>query len=325
MIGAEPTAAPRALVHREGCLRLYRYAASADRAVAAPPVVLVYSFINRPTVLDLLPDRSVVRSFLAAGLDVFLVDWGNPGATEAELDLDGHVARLERAVRAATKLAGSAQASVLGYCLGGTMALLLGLVAPELVARVGLLATPVVFEKGGTLALWAQNASLEPSKLTLTAAGNVPGELLREMFRWLDPIAQGKKWLAVAEHASDERFMESFLASERWANGCVDFPGLLYEELLVNLYQQDRLARGAVELEGGKVSLASLGMPILNVVASGDTIVPEESSTALADLVGSGKVETLQVPGGHIGMTTGRRAPATTHAALASFFGGRKS
>jgi polyhydroxyalkanoate synthase len=118
--------------------------------------------------------------------------------------------------------------------------------------------------------------------------------------------------------------MESFLASERWANDAVDFPGLLYEELLVNLYRQDRLAKGEVELRGRKVALRELAMPILNVVATGDTIVPEESSLPLADLVG-GAVETLQVPGGHIGMTTGRRAKTTTHMALAKFLGGQKT
>ncbi len=328
MIATETTGAARALVHREGCLRLYRYAPSdlVERAqrVETPPVVLVYSFINKPTVLDLLPDRSVVRSLLEAGHDVFLVDWGNPGALEAELDLDGHVARLARACRQAAKLAASNQVSVLGYCLGGTMSLLLGLAEPALVARIGLLATPVVFEKAGTLAAWAHSNAVSPSKLALTAAGNVPGQLLREMFRWLDPIGQGRKWLTVAENFSDERFMESFLACEKWANSCVDFPGLLYEELLVNLYQQDRLAKGELELKNAKVALRALAMPILNMVASGDTIVPEEASLPLAGLVGSGRVETLQVPGGHIGMTTGRKARTTTHVALARFFKGEK-
>jgi polyhydroxyalkanoate synthase len=287
-------------------------------------VVLVYSFINRPTVLDLLPDRSVVRSLLDAGHDVFLVDWGNPGAAESTLDLGGHTARLERAVRAAAKLAGAKRVSLLGYCLGGTMALVLASVASRLVARIALLATPVVFAKGGTLALWAQTRTLDPGKLALTPAGNVPGEILREMFRWLDPVGQGKKWLTLAEHADDPRFVEGFLASERWANGCVDFPGRLFEELLVGLYRGDRLAKGELTVGKRTVALEKIAQPILNVVAEGDRIVPEEASLPLADLARKARVETLRVPGGHIGMTIGRRAITTTHAALASFLGGTR-
>ncbi len=321
--GERETGLPRAVVHREGCLALHRYERS-DPAIPAPPVVLVYSFINRPTVLDLLPDRSVVRSLLEAGHDVFLVDWGNPGVAESELDLAGHTARLERAVRAAARIAGEKRVSLLGYCLGGTMALVLASVAPALVARIALLATPVVFGKGGTLALWAQTPTLDPGKLALTPSGNVPGEMLREMFRWLDPVGQGKKWLTLAEHADDPRFVEGFLASERWANGCVDFPGRLFEELLVGLYREDRLAKGVLVVGKRTVALDKIARPILNVVAEGDRIVPEDASLPLADLARKSMVETLRVPGGHIGMTIGRRALATTHAALARFFTGAK-
>jgi polyhydroxyalkanoate synthase len=320
MIGTEPARAPKRLVHGEACLEVHRYSRQAS-GLAAPPVVIVYSFINRPTVLDLLPDRSVVRSLLAAGHDVFLVDWGNPGALESSLDVTGHLARLERAVRAVTTITGAPRVSVLGYCLGGTMSLLLGGLAPSLVDRIALLATPVVFDKGGTLALWAQTPTLNPGTLALTSTRNVPGELLRETFRWLDPIAQGRKWITLAEHAGDPKFLESFLASETWANDCVDFPGRLFEQLLVGLYREDRLARGELEIAGRPFKLAALALPILNVVADGDTIVPGEASIPLADLVGAGRVETLRVPGGHIGMTVGRRAPSTTHAALARFFG----
>jgi polyhydroxyalkanoate synthase len=322
MMATEPVHAKRHTVHHEACLKVHRYARpSGLDGLKAPPVVLVYSFINKPTVLDLLPDRSVVRSLLGAGHDVFMVDWGKPGIAEAKLDLAGHAARLERAVRAAAAVAGSQQVSVLGYCLGGTMALLLGATAPELVTRIALLATPVVFEKGGTFTLWAKTP-IDPAKLAATPTGNVPGELLREMFRWLDPMGFARKWITVAERGEDPAFMENFLAQERWANECVDFPGALYAEMMQSLYREDKLAAGTLELAGRKVALSSLRQPILNVLAEGDKLVPEEASLPLATLVGSGLVETLKVPGGHIGMTVGRRAPATTHASLSRFFGG---
>src|SRR5581483_12123431 len=104
MIATETTHAPRKLVHRESCLELFRY--QGNPTVSGPPVVLVYSFINRPTVLDLLPQRSVVRSLVSAGHDVFLVNWGDPTALESTLDLEGHCARLERALRVAATTAG---------------------------------------------------------------------------------------------------------------------------------------------------------------------------------------------------------------------------
>jgi polyhydroxyalkanoate synthase len=309
------TGTKRREIHREGTLRLYRYEGA--RGAARPPVVLVYSFINRATVLDLQKGRSVVESLLAAGLDVYLVDWGDPKRAEAELDLAGHASRLERAVRAAARTAGSEKASLLGYCLGGTMALVLGALAPDLVDRIALLATPVVFAQGGTLATWAQIPTLDPAHLALSPEGNVPGELLREVFKWLDPMGQVRKWVTLAERYEDEDWRESFVAQERWANDCVDFPGILYAEMMTKLYREDLFAKGELKVGERTLALGQVVAPVLSVIAEGDRIVPNESSLPLETLAKN--VRTVKVPGGHIGMTVGKRAPKTTHAELTRF------
>ena len=318
---ASRSVTPREEVHRDGSLRLHRYRGSSAAARGGAPVVLIYSMINRPTVLDLMPERSVVASLLAAGHDVFLADWGEPGRGEAGLDLGGHLGRLARAVRCAAGLAGTRDASLLGYCLGGTMALALAALEPALVRSIGLLATPVVFEHGGLLGIWARASGIDPALLAVGANGNVPGTMLRELLRWQDPVGAVKKWLTLAGRFLDRGFVEPFLAQEGWANDCVDFPRALFGELITGLYREDRLARGTLVAGGRPVRLDALRLPILNVISEGDRIVPAESSLPLADLVGSeGRVETLRVGGGHIGMTVGRRAASTTHTALAAFF-----
>lgn len=311
-------------LHREGSLRLYRYEriAGVDHA-DAPPVVLVYSFINRPTVLDLLPGRSVVESLQKAGLDVYMVDWGDPGHAEASLDLSGHVERLQRAIAVVNRTSENGRASVLGYCLGGTVALVLGCVAPSLVGRIALLATPVEFGKGGTLAQWANIPTLDPQRLAFNPEGNVPGELLREIFRWLDPMGQVRKWITLAERVEDGDFVENFVAQENWANTCVDFPGVLYAQMMRELYREDRLAKGTLEVSGKKADLAHLDLPVLSLISEGDRIVPNDASLPLGEL--APMVKTVKVPGGHIGMTVGRKAVATTHKHLAQFLGGHAS
>jgi polyhydroxyalkanoate synthase len=181
---------------------------------------------------------------------------------------------------------------------------------------VGLLATPVVFSRGGTLALWATASGLDPRKLALGLDGNVPGPLLRELLRWQDPVGQLRKWITLGERAGDPEFLEIFTAQEEWANGAVSFPGRLYVELIERLYGEDALSRGL--LPG--IRLDAIQAPVLNVLSKEDRIVPADATRSLADLVGKGLVETHEVPGGHIGMTVGRRARETTHAALAHFF-----
>jgi polyhydroxyalkanoate synthase len=307
------TATAREAVHAEGSLRLHRY----GRSSSAPPVVLVYSWINRPGVLDLLPERSVVRSLLDAGLDVWLADWGEPGRLESTLDLGGHLDRLARVCRVAERATGGRGVSLLGYCLGGTAALALAALEPGLVRAIALLATPVAVSERGMLAAWVRGAGIDPGKLAVTPEGNVPGTLLREMFRWLDPVGQWKKWAFLAERGHDDAILEPFLAQERWANDPVDFPGRLFRDVIVGLYREDGLARGTLAAGGRRIDLSRVTAPILNVVSEGDRIVPPEDSVALEAL--APRVRTLRVQGGHIGMTVGRKAKETTHRELVSF------
>ena len=87
-----------------------------DCGGSGPTLLLVPSLINPPTILDLDPDCSLA-DILAAKHRVLLLDWG-PAAKRKHLDLDGHVA--ERLV----PLLDAAVPSILvGYCLGGTLAL----------------------------------------------------------------------------------------------------------------------------------------------------------------------------------------------------------
>jgi polyhydroxyalkanoate synthase len=334
---ARPGATPRVAAWREGSMTLWRFApaagappatSTAPPAVpatpaapsAAPPVVLVYSLVNRPSVLDLLPGRSVVGSLRAAGLAVYLADWGEPGRREALMGLDAHLLRLERAVRAACADAGARAASLLGYCLGGTFSLMLAAHAPALVDRTALLATPLVFREGGLLAAWANAPGLAPEALACDARGNVPGTLARELLRWQDPLGQLAKWRTLAARCFERDFVEGFLAQEEWANDAVDIPGRAFADVVRLLYREDRLARGTLEVAGRPLRLETIEGPVLNILADDDRIVPAAASEPVAALVAPrAVVETRRVPGGHIGMTVGRRATATTHAALARF------
>ena len=68
-------------VWQSGKLRLYRYQPIA-RPASAVPLLIVYALVNRPYMMDLQEDRSLVRGLLAEGLDVYLIDWGYPDGAD---------------------------------------------------------------------------------------------------------------------------------------------------------------------------------------------------------------------------------------------------
>jgi polyhydroxyalkanoate synthase len=328
---ADGPVTPRDLVHAEGSLQLFRYGCEPRTdGSCRPPVPHGDGSIDRheaPSYGSRRPsvphrDGDIDRHEPPAygSRQPPLVDWGDPGALEARLGLGAHVARLERAVRKAAALAGSRDAALVGYCLGGTASLCLTALHPSLVRSLTLLATPVRFEAGGLLALWARASAVDARLFARTRAGNVPGFLLRELLRWQDPIGGITKWVKLLERAGDEDFRAAFVAQERWSNGCVDVPGRLFEDLIQSLYREDRLARGALDLDGRTAALKGLRTPILNVISDSDRIVPPASSLALAEIVGpEGRVTTLRAGGGHIGMTVGKRAVEATHRPIIQF------
>ena len=295
-------------VWREGGARLLRYRAGAYGANASrPPLLLVCSLINRPYILDLLPERSVVQRLLGAGLDVWLLDWGTPRAADAELSLgDYALGRLPRAVDATCSATGRNAVHVLGYCMGGTFALMaLGadrLRAASLIA----LAAPVDFHDRGMLSTWCRSPGFDGESLARTY-GNVPPHLLQPAFKMLDPISIATKLIHLDEKIEDDDFLRFFLAMETWLEDSVAFPGGAFAEW-VAAYRDNSLARGTLELDGEPVDLKRVRCPIFTAVAESDYITPPESSLAIERLADSCEHEVARMKGGHIGLSTGRAA-----------------
>ncbi len=301
-------ATPADEVWREGGARLLRYrSGNLDATANRPPLLLVCSLINRPYVLDLLPERSVVQRLLASGLDVWLLDWGTPRSGDAALDLASYaLGRLPRAAEAVCAATGRDGVHVLGYCMGGTFALM-ALGAGRLPARsLVALATPVDFHDRGLLSAWCRAPGFDGGALA-KSYGNVPPHLLQPAFKMLDPVSIATKLVHLDEKIDDDDFVRFFLAMETWLEDSVAFPGGAFADW-VRAYRDNSLARGTLVLDGEPVDLGRVRCPIFTIVAEGDYITPPESSLALAELAGSDDHQVERMAGGHIGLSTGRAA-----------------
>jgi polyhydroxyalkanoate synthase subunit PhaC len=298
-------ATPHDELWRDGAARLLRYRGAGSGPPVGPPVLLVASLINRPWVLDLLPGRSVVEKLLEGGLDVWLLDWGTPRAEDAGRDLAGYALdRLPRAFDEVARIAG-ATPFVLGYCMGGTLALLAA--GAERIAPAGIvaLATPVALHDEGLLSRWCRTPGFDPSEMR-RAYGNIPPYLLQPAFKMLDPVGLISKWVHLDEKIGDEAFLGFFLAMESWLEDSVSFPGDAFVDW-VELYRSDGLARGGLELGGARIDLGRVRCPLFNVMAEKDYITPPASSEPLEKLL-RGPYASERLKGGHIGLSTGGEA-----------------
>ncbi len=314
---------PAAVVHAENKWRLLHYDARPAGRAWKTPVLLVPSLINRHYVLDLMPQKSFVEWLVARGHDVYCIDWGTPDDEDRFVTFDDIADRyIARALRVACSASGSARAHVLGYCLGGTLALIHAAVRPERVASLTLLATPVEFHDDGLLSKWTRAKGFDVGAL-VDGLGNVPAGLMQSSFKLLRPTADAAKAVGVLDRAWDDEFLDGFFALETWGGDNVSFPGACYRTYIEELYQGDRLLQGQFRLSGKPVRLGDVTAPTHVVTFQHDTIVPPKSAAIAMDHLGASDKVHLHLSGGHVGAVVSKKAAKGLWPALAGFWEGR--
>jgi polyhydroxyalkanoate synthase len=298
------------VVGRRGKLSLLAFVP--ERRRFARPVVLVPALIGRPTLFDLGPDASFVGALLARGFAVYLVDWGRYGYEDRDLGLDDVVLRLLAFVLDRVRAReGRRPVSVVGYCMGGTLATIaatVGVVRPD--DRLVTLAAPIAFgAAGGKLARWCAPDVLDLDR-TLQLFGNLPAHMIEAAFLLLRPTARLRALLAHEPHA-DRAAAHAAIA--RWSSTWLDLPGAFARQWIGELYREDRLVRGRLRLAGRHAQLTAIRSPLLVLAADDDAIAPRASCEPLAALVASPDTTFASVPGGHIALVAGRGAQATTY------------
>ena len=282
------------------------------RARAA--ALFVPSLINRAYILDLAPGQSMMRHLAGEGVRAFLVDWDAPGEAETSFALDDYIlGRLGPALDAAVAAHGGPIVLV-GYCMGGLLALPLALQRPQQVAALGLLATPWDFAADGG----AQRRLLLSQEPALRAAiaqfGRLPTDLVQALFTGLDPLLALRKFLRFAALEPESPAALAFVALEDWLNDGVPLIGPVAKQCLFGWYGDNEPGRGVWQVGGMTVDPARLDVPSLAVVPAEDRIVPPPSAEALARALPSPEVWRPAL--GHIGMMASARAHATIYEPL---------
>jgi len=301
-------ATPYEVVYEERMMKVLRYRSTSVRF--SEPILVCFALVNRPYILDLQQERSVIQRLLERGFDVYLIDWGVPGQEEQSLWLEDYICRfLKSAVSFVCEHSGVPQISLLGYCMGDTMATMFTAVHQECVRNLILMATPIDFAgDDGLLNLWARKDYFDVDKL-IDAFGNCPGEFLQFVFQLMKPVQNfAEKQLAFCERLDDAAFLDNFVAVERWANDTIPVAGETFRQYVKLLYQRNLLVSGLMCLAGAQVQLNAITCPLLLLVADKDHLVPPNSTLALKQHVSSRDVSTLSINAGHIGLAVSSKA-----------------
>jgi len=302
-------ASPSEVVYEEDQLRLLHYLSDQPRK-SQTPLLFVFALVNRPYILDLVPQRSVVSQFVKAGFDVYLIDWGTPTHAHRRLTLDSYInGYLLNVVDYLRERTGSEAVSALGYCMGGTMSAIFTALHPARIKNLILMAAGIEFgTRVGLINLWT-DAKYFDADAFVDALGNCPAEFLQTMFLMLKPVDNLiAKPLGLLERLDDERFVHEYFTMETWLNDNVPVPGEVFREFVKHLYQQNLLVKNQLPIGRHVVNLKHITCPVLNLMASNDDLVPCAQSESFNDLVDSSDRKAMKVSAGHIGLAVGSKA-----------------
>lgn len=309
---------PSEIIYTEDKMKLIHYIPAVEKPYPVP-VLVVYALVNRYYILDLQPDKSVIKKLLDEGFDVYIIDWGYPSGADRYLTIDDYVnGYVNNAVDRIRERSGFDKITLLGVCQGGTFSVMYAALHPQKIKNLITLVAPVDFDTDkGLLHVWAK--SLDVDKI-VDYYGIVPGDFLNAGFLLTDPFRlMIDKYVGLFERIEcepgdkecelrNEDTVKNFLRMEKWIFDSPDQAGETFRQFFKDCYQKNLLIKNKMMLNGKKINLKNITMPLLNVMAEFDHLVPNDASKPLTDAVSSSDKETFVFPTGHIGIFVGSKS-----------------
>ena len=292
---------PYDVVYKEDRVKLKHYKPNVEIQLKRP-LLVVYALINRETMLDLQPGRSVVQNFLEQGIDVYMIDWGYPARKDKYLTIDDHVnGYMDNIVDFILNKHHLDKIHLMGICMGGTFCVIYSALHPEKIKNLVTTVTPTNFDTDqGLLHIWMKDMDVDR---IVDTYGNIPGDIMNMGFLLLNPARlMIDKYVGFIENMANKTFVENFVRMEKWIFDSPDVPGETFRQFVRDCYQKNLLIQNKMEVGGKRVDLKKITMPLLNYYGKYDHLVPPEACELLTSKVGSKDVEDICLDTGHIGI-----------------------
>lgn len=295
------------VVYQEDKVKLLHYKSRTEKQNSVP-LLIVYALVNRPYMADIQDGRSLIQGLLDQGVDVYLIDWGYPDASDRCLELDDYInGYINNCVDEICSRHQLDAINLLGICQGGAFSLCYTALHGDKVRNLITTVTPVDFHtKDDMLSNLVRNVDIDT---VVDSMGNVPGEILNWTFLNLKPYRLiGQKYIDVVNLLDDKDKALNFMRMEKWIFDSPDQAGKAYCQFIKQFYQANGLVKGTVKIGDDTVDLENIKCPVLNIFAAADHLVPPDASRALEGCIGTNDYTALEFPGGHIGIYVSGKA-----------------
>ncbi len=318
---------PRTLIDEGELREVYHYRPAASAREHGDPVLLVTPLAAPALCFDLRRGCSLVEHLVETGRPTYLVEYGEVAFRNRALGIEHWVEEVvPTAVHEVSKHAGGRPVHLVGWSLGGIFALLAAADRPALpIASITVVGAPIDVSQVPLVAPLRPLLNLTDGRL-LTPVYRLTGGAPRPLVRWAFQLSSIQRLvtrpLAVATHLDDADFLAQLEAVDRFTDNMTAYPGRSFGQLYHRFVRSNLLSTGRYELADRTVELSAVTVPVLVFAGSTDAIAPANAVKAVVPLLtGSPEVRFEIVPGGHLGMLTGRSARGTTWRVLDEWVG----
>jgi polyhydroxyalkanoate synthase len=310
---------PRTLID-EGPLReVYHYRASPDVDSAGDPVLLVTPLAAPALCFDLRRGCSLVEHLVQAGRPTYLVEYGEVHFRDRNLGMEHWIDEVvPTAIREVSAHAGNRPVHVVGWSLGGIFALLTAADSPDLpIASVTAVGSPFDVKQVPLVAPLRPLLNVTQGRGLITRTYQALGGAPKPLVKWAFQLSSFQKLVtkpaALAINLDDRDFLAQIEAVDRFMDNMIAYPGRTFGQLYHRFVKGNALVGGSIELDGRVIDVANITAPVLVFGGATDGIAPIAAVRAVMPLLtGSAEARFEIVPGGHLGMLTGRAARTST-------------
>ncbi|MFN7249384.1 MAG: alpha/beta fold hydrolase [Anaerobacillus sp.] len=276
------------------------------------PLFLIYSLVSQPYILDLKPGSSMIQAFTDLGYDVYLLDFGIPGYEDKDITLDDYINRyIEKAVQRSLRHSKTPDITIIGYCLGGTLATIYAAVTKDPIKNLILFVTPLDFSELPLTAQWRKELKNEQKKIEqlIDQYGIIPANVIDHAIKLVTSPISLTPYLALLEHSYDEQYVVKWRSFNQWAKDHIPFVGATLKPLIFDIALDNKLIKNKLIINKQRVDLNNIKANLLVVSTTDDELVPEQLTSSIMNLVSSKNKMYKRVRGGHASIAIKGRLP----------------
>lgn len=289
----------KTLVLQEDSIKLYHYI-PIEKNINKIPVLVTYSLVNRPSILDLDEEHSLIKRMLEAGLDIYLIDWGTPDYIDKFCSLDDYInIYIDKCVDTILSAHNIKKLNLLGICQGATLNVIYSALHPKKVQNLINLGMPFDFDiEDGLLFKWNKFSKVDD---LVKSFGLIPGSLITSGILMVNPLEYVYgRYMEFINNIDNSASFKYFLRLDKWLNDTPDQPGEMYKDFTKELYIENKLAKNKLVLGDRLVNMKNIKMPVLCASGSCDKIVPPSSTRPFMNAIGSKDKIFVEYPVDHV-------------------------